>query len=214
MEQYFAGQPARLPRGRDAGRRQDDVRAVGRRRAARPPAGRPDHDRGADRAPQAPVGRGRRPGRHPDRPDVLRGQGQDLAGLRRHRGDLRRCRGEPAGDADPHRAVQDPGDPRRGPPRRRRAVVGRGRARGLRAGRPPAGADRHAVPLRRQPDPVRHLRARRRRHPALGRPTTPTATPTRWPTTSSARCCSWPTPARCSGAPAPATRSPPGSGSR
>ena len=27
-------------------------------------------------------------------------------------------------------------------------------------GHPPAGADRHAVPLRRQPDPVRHLRAR------------------------------------------------------
>ena len=34
------------------------------------------------------------------------------------------------------------------------------------------------------------------------------------PTTSSGRCCSWPTPARCSGAPAPATRSPPGSASR
>ena len=30
-------------------------------------------------------------------------------------------------------------------------------------GDPAAGADRHAVPLRRQPDPVRHLRARRRR---------------------------------------------------
>ena len=118
------------------GRRQDDVRAVGRRRAARPPDRRPDHDRGADRAPQAPVGRGRGAGRHPDRPDVLRGQGQDLAGLRRHRGHLRRRRGQPARDADPHRAVQDPGDPRRGAPRRRRAVVGRGRARGVRAGAP------------------------------------------------------------------------------
>ncbi len=30
-------------------------------------------------------------------------------------------------------------------------------------------ADRYAVPLRHQPDPVRHLRARRRRHAALGR---------------------------------------------
>ena len=116
--QYFARRAARLPRGRDAGRRQDDVRAVGRRRAARAPRRRPDHGRGADRAPQAAVGRGGRPGRHPDRPDVLRGQGQDLAGLRRHRGDLRRRRGEPAGDADPHRALQDAGDPRRGAPRR------------------------------------------------------------------------------------------------
>ena len=36
------------------------------------PGRRPDHRRGADRAPQDPVGRGRRAGRHPDRPDVLR----------------------------------------------------------------------------------------------------------------------------------------------
>ena len=41
----------------------------------------------------------------------------------------------PLAHADPHRAVQDAGDPRRGAPRRRRAVVGRGRARGVRAGR-------------------------------------------------------------------------------
>ena len=35
-----------------------------------------------------------------------------------------------------------------------------------------------------------------RRAPASGSasPTSPTATPTRWPTTSCARCCSWPTP--------------------
>ena len=32
--------------------------------------------------------------------------------------------------------------------------------------------------------------------PTLDRPTSPTATPTRSPTTSCARCCSWPTPAR------------------
>ena len=147
-------------------------------------------------------------------PAYSAGQGQDLAGLRRHRRDLRRRRGQPAGAADPHRAVQDPGDPRRGPPRRRRAVVGRGRARGVRARHPSAGADRHAVPLRREPDPVRHLRARRRRRCRGRSPTSPTATPTRWPTTSSGRCCSWPTPARCSGAPAPATRSRPGSASR
>ena len=42
----------------------------------------------------------------------------------------------PLAHADPHRAVQDAGDPRRGAPRRRRAVVGRGRARGVRARRP------------------------------------------------------------------------------
>ena len=37
-----------------------------------------DHHRGADRAPQAPVGRGCRACGHPGRPDVLRGQGQDV----------------------------------------------------------------------------------------------------------------------------------------
>ena len=45
-------------------------------------------------------------------------------------------------------------------------------------------------------------------------PTTPTATRTRWPTASSGRCCSSPTPARCAGAPGPATRWPPGWASR
>ena len=39
----------------------------------------------------------------------------------------------PLAHADPHRAVQDPRDPRRGAPRRRRPVVGRGGARGVRA---------------------------------------------------------------------------------
>ena len=150
----------------------------------------------------------------PHRPDVLRRQGQDVQGLRRHRGHLRRRRGQPAGDADPHRQLQDAGDPRRGAPRGRRAVVGRGRARGVPARDPAAGPDRHAVPLRHQPDPVRHLRARRRRRPAVGRRLHLRLRRTRWPTTSSGRCCSWPTPARCSGAPAPATRSPPGSASR
>ena len=106
--------------------------------------------------------RGGRHGGHPAGPGVLRGQGQDLRRLRRHRRHLRRCRGQPAGDADPHRAFQDPGDPRRGAPRRRRDVVGGGRPRGVRAGVPAARAHRDAVPLRRQPDPVRDLRARAR----------------------------------------------------
>ena len=147
-------------------------------------------------------------------PTYSAGQGQDVRRLRRHRRDLRRRRGQPARDADPHRALQDPGHPRRGAPCRRRAVVGRGCARGVRTGDATARADRHAVPLRHQPDPVRHLRTRRRRHPDARPPTSPTATRTHWPTTSCVRCCSWPTPARCSGAPVPATRSRRGSASR
>ena len=59
----------------------------------------------------------------------------------------------------------DPGDPRRGAPRRRRAQLGRRRPRGVSARHAPAGADRHAVSQRPEPDPVRHLRrtARRRK---------------------------------------------------
>jgi superfamily II DNA or RNA helicase len=53
------------------------------------------------------------------------------------------------------------GHPGRGAPRRRRAVVGRRRPRGVRAGHAPAVADRDAVPQRHQPHPVRALRARR-----------------------------------------------------
>ena len=211
---YFERSPARLPRGRDPGRGQDDVRADGRRRAARAPGRRPDHGGRADRAPEDPVGRGRGQGRHPARPGVLRAQGPHQQRLRRHRADLRRRRGQPAGAPDPHRAVQHAGDPRRGAPRGRRAVLGRGGARGVRAGPAAAGADRHAVPLRHQPDPVRHLRARTTTACRARSRTTPTATRTRSPTTSCGRCCSWPTAARCSGAPAPATRSPPGWASR
>ena len=68
---YFEDEPARLPRGRDPRRRQDDVRALGRRRAARAAGRRPDHRGRADRAPQDPVGRGGREGRHPARPELL-----------------------------------------------------------------------------------------------------------------------------------------------
>ncbi len=107
-----------LPRRRDARSRQDDLRAHPRRGAARPAHRRPRHDRRPDRAPQAPVGRGGRAGRHPDRPDVRRRQGQDVEGLRRHRRHLRWRGRQPAGDADPHRQLQDAGDPRRGAPRR------------------------------------------------------------------------------------------------
>ena len=46
------------------------------------------------------------------------------------------------------------------------------------------------------------------------RPTTPTATPRRWPTAWSGRWCSWPTPARRDGATAPARNTRPASASR
>ena len=93
-------------------------------------------------------------------------------------------------------------------------VVGRGRPGGVPARDPAAGPDGHAVPLGRQPDPVRHLRPRAPTASRARSPTSPTATSTRSPTTSCGRCCSWRTPVRCSGAPAPATRWPPGSASR
>ena len=51
-------------------------------------------------------------------PAYSAGKGKTSPGLPRHRGDLRRRRGQPAGAPDPHRAVQDAGHPRRGPPRR------------------------------------------------------------------------------------------------
>ena len=168
-DRLLRARPARLPRGGDAGRRQDDVRAVGGRRAARTPGRRPGRGGGARPSTSSSSGPRRPRAPDPDRPDLLRRRREDLERLRRGGAHLCRRRGQPAGDADPGRALPDPGDPRRGAPRGGRAVVGRGGAGGVRPGDPAAGADRHAVPLRRQPDPVRRLRARTRRHPALGR---------------------------------------------
>ena len=85
------------------------------------------------------------------------------------------------------RGPQDAGDPRRGPPRGRLAVVGRVGARGVRARDPAARPHRHAVPQRHQPDPVRHLRARAPTASRAAPPTTSTATATRCATTSCAR---------------------------
>ena len=64
-------------------------------------------------------------------------------------------------DAAPgaHREPQDARRVRRDPPRRRRQELGRRHPRGVRRRDAPAGADRHAVPQRRQRHPVRHLRA-------------------------------------------------------
>ena len=96
---------------------------------------------------------------------------QTSVGVPRRRRHLRPG-GQPSGPAPgPHREPQDPGRLRRDPPRRRREELGRGDPRGVRRRDAPARADRHAVPQRRQPDPVRHLRARPRRARALaGRP--------------------------------------------
>ena len=99
-----------------------------------------------------------------------------------------------------HREPQDAGHLRRDPPRRRREELGRRHPRGVRRRHPPAGADRHAVPQRRQ----RRSRSSPTSAVPTGssarRPTTPTATPTRSPTAWCGRWCSWPTPVRRAGA--------------
>ena len=133
------------------------------RRAAGTPHRRPDHRGGADRAPQAPVGGGRRTRRHPDRPDVLRRHGQDLADF--------------VGIAVTYAGVAvNPLAMRIRTERFKTLVIldevhhagdalswGEGVREAFEPAHAAAGADRHAVPLRRQPDPVRHLRAGRRR---------------------------------------------------
>ena len=197
---------AGLPRGRDAGRRQDDLRAVRRGRAAGPPPGRPADHRRADRAPQAAVGRGRGEGRPADRSDVLRRQGQDQQRLRRCGRDVRRRGVNPlalrirterfktlvildeihhAGDAlSWGEGVREAFEPAA----RRLALTG--------------------TPFRSDVNPIPFVTYARGRTASRGRPpTTPTATRRRWPTTSCGRCSSSPTPARCSGAPARVTRS-------
>ena len=72
------------------------------------------------------------------------------------------------------------------------------------------------TPFRSDTNPIPFVRYEpdRRRRTAVGRRTSATGTRRRWPTTSSGRCCSWRTPVRCSGGPAPATRSTPGSAGR
>ena len=204
-----------LPRRRHARRGQDDLRAHRRRRAARPPARRPDHDRGARPStsscsgPRRPRGRASRSTRRTPR-----------ARARPRRTTSASPSPTPASRSTRWRCGSAPSD-------FKTLVIldevhhagdalswGEGVREAFQPAHPAAGADRHAVPLRRQPDPVRHLRARATTACRARSPTSPTATPTRSPTTSCGRCCSWPTPARCSGAPAPATRSPPASASR
>ena len=70
-----------------------------------------------------------------------------LQRVRRRGADLRPGGQQAAAAPHPHRVRAHPGDPRRDPPRRRRAVLGRRDPRGVRARHPPARAHRHAVPL-------------------------------------------------------------------
>ena len=162
---------ARFSGRRDPRLRQDGVCPARRRRAAGRRHRRADHRRRADRTPQDPVGAGRRGRRHRARPEVHQLVGADVVGVPRRRRHLR-AGGQPPDPAPgAHRELPHARRLRRDPPRRRREELGRGHPRGVRRRHPAPGADRHAVPQRRQPDPVRHLRTRRRRPAALaGRP--------------------------------------------
>lgn len=165
------GAAPRFPGGGDPGLGQDDVRAAGGRRTARPARRRAGHRRGAHRAPQGAVGAGRGAARPGAGPAVLQQQPADRAGVPRRDGDLRSGRRAPHAAPGAHRAAQDAGHLRRDPSRRRRQDVGRCHPRGVRRRHPPARVDGHAVSQRRQPHPVRAVRGRTRRGaPLAGRP--------------------------------------------
>ena len=79
------GLAARLPRRGHARRRQDDLRPAGGDRAAERRRRAADHRRGPHRAPQDPVGRRGRPGRHQPRPEVQQQRRPAQRGLPRRR---------------------------------------------------------------------------------------------------------------------------------
>ena len=205
---------ARLPRRRDARRRQDRLRAPGGRGAARGPDDHRRHGRHPHRAPQAPVGGGRGVGRDRARPRVPELDGLDVVGLHRHRDHLRRRRRAPGAAPQPDRDPADVGDPRRGAPHGRRALVGRRGPRGVRAA-PRAGSRsrgrRSAATTTRSPSSTTCPTPK---GSCAAAPTTPTATPRRWPTAWCGPWSSSPTPARRAGGRARARRSPRGSVSR
>ena len=92
-------------------------------------------------------------------PKFSNSDGADVVGVPRRRRHLRPGGQPPDPAPGAHREPPHAGGLRRDPPRRRREELGRGHPRGVRRRDPTAGADRHAVPQRRQPDPVRHLRS-------------------------------------------------------
>ena len=187
LESYFRA-AARLSPGRHARRGQDHLRAAARRRAARPPRRRGHHRRLPDRAPEAPVGA------RPRRASASRSTRSSRTPTGRTAKDFvgvavtyAQVAAHPALHRGAYRGPADAGHPRRGPPRGRRLSWGDAIREAFEPGRAPARADRHAVPHRHQPDPVRHLRGRARTASGAAAPTTPTATARRWPTASSGR---------------------------
>ena len=207
------GAAAGLPRGRHARRRQDDLRADARVLAAAPPRRAADDRRRADRAPEEAVGGGGRPDRDQARPGVQRG----TARARSTTASPSRTRVSACGPcctATAASSARPSSSSTRSTTPVTRKSWGEACLEAFEPGHPAARADRYAVPVRHQPDPVR----RRTRRGTTGSggppPTTPTATATRSPTASSGPSSSSPTAATCAGAPRPATRSPPGSASR
>ena len=168
LDQYLARRPPRLPRRRHARRRQDDVRAAPRHRAAGTGAivrrvtvvAPTEHlkTQWADAAGRVGISID---------PNFTNAQGRHSAEFDGVAAHLRPGGQQAAAAPRPHRGRADAGHPRRGPPRRRQPVLGRRDPRGVRARHPAALPDRHAVPLRHQPHPVRHLRRGPRRHPPL-----------------------------------------------
>ncbi len=156
-----------LPCGRYARRRQDHLRAAGGLHADRGQRRQPRHHRGAHGPPEAAVGRRRRQGGHRHRSELQERRRPARPRLHRRRGHLR-AGGEQA-DAAPgqDRGRPHAGHPRRNPPRRRGAVVGRRAPRSLRARGAPALADRYAVPFRHLAHPVRGIRRGPGRDPAV-----------------------------------------------
>jgi hypothetical protein len=144
--------------GGDARRREDDFRAAHRGRAARRRHGRRGHGRGAHRAPEDPVGGRGGTGRHPAGRLVPQRGHPLLDRLPRRRGHVRAGGHRASSAPPPHDDPPHAGDPRRDPPRRRLPLVGRRRAGRLRARRTPPHADRDALPVRRQPHPLRDVR--------------------------------------------------------
>ena len=212
---YLRAGPAGLPRRRDARRRQDDLRAAPRHRAARPrrrsrrsPSWRPPSTSRPSgptprRASASTSTRGSRTPRPAtaseyDGVALTYAQVASKPSLHRTRTEAERTLvildeihhgGDTLSWGDAIREAFEPAD---APPR----------------------PDGHAVPLRHLADPVRDATRPTATASAAPPPTTPTGMPRRCVTASCGPCSSSPTAAPCAGAPRPATRSRPASASR